>query len=227
MTAWVEHDSQLLNPAQTGLTATVMTADVIRNCDNMTSQNIHYSSVLKYINEAIDEFQRLVLAGKKSKDMTAALCNWRWSQVTVAATNYLALPDNMLLFESMNYTKLTSTYDPGATTEYPSTEYLDSQSFGYLPKGAVGWPVIFHRAGGAVEFHPTPTAAYVTKVVLRGMRAEDAITGSTSPKMDARFHPLVVELATAITMEKMNWEQAADKREKAEARIRKALNFVG
>jgi uncharacterized protein (DUF2267 family) len=225
--SWSEHDSAALDAAQTGITFAVMTADVIRNCDNLASQHPHYGQVGRYINEAKDEFQRMVLGRKQARDLAPVLFNWRWSQTTVNTQNYLALPDSLLVLESVTYTKLTTTYDPSATTEYPSVEVTDANTFGYFSKTQTGWPTLWRRAAGRVELWPTPTTTYLTKVVLRGFRAEDDLTGTATLKMDARLHPLITDLATAITMEKMGWEQAADKRAKAEARIARTLNIRG
>jgi hypothetical protein len=221
--AWTEVDSAVTSPAETGLTAAVMTADVIRNCNNLPSQHTHYSSILKYINEAKDEFMTWMITTHRGLlSMMPRLQNWRWYDVTVDGQGYLVLPSTMLTFESAAHTKSTAAYVPGTTTEYPMFPEPDPILFGQFSKTSTGWPVMYRRNGSRVDLWPTPDSSptnYLTQVVIRGTRKEDDISGSQTYKMDAKLHSFVVELATAIAMEKMGWEEAPQRRASVERRL--------
>jgi hypothetical protein len=226
--AWTEVDSAATSPVETGLTATVMTADVIRNCNNLPPQHPHYSSILKYINEAKDEFMTLMVTSHRGLlSLMPRLQNWRWYDVTVDGQGYLVLPRMMLTLESVSYTKLTTAYVPGSTTEYPTTLVSDPALFGQFPKPVTGWPVQYRRNGSRIDLWPTPDASpvnYLTQVVLRGTRREDDIATIATYKMDEKLHPMVVELATAIAMEKMGWDEAPARRASIEKRLSRYMN---
>jgi hypothetical protein len=226
--AWTEVDSAVTSPAETGLSATVMTADVIRNCNNLPPQHPHYSSVLKYINEAKDEFMTLMVSSHRGLlSLMPRLQNWRWYDVTVDGQGYLVLPSTMLTFESASYSKLTTAYVPGTTTEYPMFPEADPVLFGQFTKTTTGWPVRYRRNGSRIDLWPTPDSSptnYLTQVVIRGTRKEDDISTTGTYKMDAKLHAFVVELATAITMEKMGWEEAPLRRASVERRLSRYMN---
>lgn len=202
---------------------------VITNCNNLPPQHPHYSSVGTYINEAKDEIMTLMVSprGKKLLDFMPRLRNWRWFDVTIAAQDYLPLPSNMLTLESATYTKSTATYSPGAVTEYPVFEQPDPVLFGQLSKASTGWPVFYRRAAASVEVWPCPSTNFLTQIVLRGTRKEaDLVNPSDTYLMDVKLQNFVVELATAITMEKMGWEEAAARRASFENRMAKYTNVT-
>lgn len=226
--SWTEVDSAVTSPAETGLTAAVMTADVIRNCNNLPSQHPHYSSILKYINEAKDELMTLMITTHRGlMSLAPRLQNWRWYDVTVDGQGYLVLPSTMLTLESASYTKSTTAYVPGTTTEYPMFLEADPVLFGQFSKTTTGWPVMYRRNGSRIDMWPTPDSSptnYLTQIVIRGIRKEDDIATTSTYKMDAKLHSFVVELATAIAMEKMGWEEAPQRRASVERRLSHYMN---
>lgn len=190
-------------------------AQVILNCSNLPPQHPHYQFVGQYVNEAKDEIMRLAATarGKKLLDYMPRMRNWRWVDVTVSGQDYLPLPGNMLALESVTITKSTAAFVLGATTEYPVFIEDDPVLFGLYPKTQTGWPVKFRRAASRVEFWPTPSSAFLTRVILRGTRAEDdLVNASDEPLMDQFLQNLLVKLATVITKEHAEWEDAAARR---------------
>lgn len=231
--AWTEVDSAVTSPAEAGYTASQMIAKVALNCSNLPTQHPHYSSLLSYINEAKDEFMTLMLEprGKKLLDLMQRLRNWRWYDVTVNAQNYLPLPDTLLDLEAVSYTQSQAAYAPSSVREYPSFPEQDPVLFGLFTKTQTGWPVKWRRAGARVELWPTPSSTptdYRTMLVLRGTRKEDDLLADNTNKwkMDMKLQNFVGELATAIAMEKMQWEEAQARRTSFEQRMEKYLSIA-
>jgi hypothetical protein len=204
-----------------------MQARCYRELDNLPSQHPHYSSIPNYLNEAKDQILTLGLAyGRQVLDQIPRLRNNRWSTLTVNGQNYVTLPDDILYVESMAYTKLTSAYDPTTQTLYPSNEIAagNAQNFGILPRTpttGLGWPTMWRRAGHNLELWPTPVStpiSYLTTIVIMGTRLDNDLSApSDTLLMSPRMQLFVIDLAVAIAMEKMGWEEAAAKRGAVEA----------
>lgn len=200
---------------------------VTRNCNNLPYQHPHFPMLGQYVNEAKDEILTMALSigGRRVLDWLVRLQHWRWYDITVNAQAYLPLPERMLWLDGIHYTKSTSAFVLGATTEYESVPIDDSDTWGLLNKSLTGWPTRWRRAGSRVEFHPTPTTAFLTYVVATGTRRDiDLSAASDTLLMDPQLQAMTAELATAITMEKMGWEQATARRTSVETRLTKMLN---
>ena len=227
--AWTEVDSAATSPAESGIGFDVMTTRVRLNLRNLPTQHPHYSSIPNYINEAVQEFQTLLLGPrlkKKAVDLIPRLKDWRWYDTTVNNQVYLALPDTLLWLDSVTVTRSTTTFSAATQKEYPVTEEPDSEKFGQLSKTATGYPTKWHRAGSRIELNPTPTTAFLTQLVLHGARAEDTLATTDKLKMPLRLQYFVLELATAISMEKMGWIDAAERRVSIEERLAKSLDVT-
>jgi hypothetical protein len=200
---------------------------VVRNCNNLPTQHPHYSSVQTYINEAKDELLTLglTLSGRRVLDWLPRLRNWRWYDVTINNQAYLPLPERMLYLEDVHYTKLTTAVVDGTTVEYLSVEEPDAELWGLISMAA-GWPTRWRRAGSRVLLKPLPTTTYLTMVVLYGTRREnDLVAAGDTLLMDPQLQTLAVELATAITMEKMGWADAAARRASVVSRLTTMMNI--
>lgn len=194
-----------------------MKTRVRKNLNNLPADHViwvEYGLGGDFVNEGAN---RLILHSV-SMDRRAANCfpelqNRRWSDTTVANQNYLALPDNLLVLESATYTKLTTTYDPSAQTEYPMVEMPNPELFAFLVKTAKGWPQLWRRAGKRFEYWPTTSSSptdYRTKVVLRGLRKEDALTSDSQTfEMSDLWHPTIVKCATAIAADQLGRTEVA------------------
>ena len=62
--------------------------------------------------------------------------------------------------------------------------------------------------------------------MLHGARAEDTLATTDKLKMPLRLQYFVLELATAISMEKMGWVDATGRRASIENRLEKSLNVT-
>src|SRR3990167_991370 len=227
--AWAEVDSAATSPAESGIGFDVMTTRVRLNLRNLPSQHPHYSSIGNYINEAVQEFQTLLLGPrfrKKAIDLIPRLKDWRWSDTTVNNQAYMTLPDTLLWMNSVTVTRSSTAFSAATQTEYPVTEEPDGDLFGQNTKTATGYPKKWHRAGSRIELWPTPTTAYLTQLVLHGARAEDTLATTDKLKMPLRLQYFVLELATAISMEKMGWVDASGRRGSIEDRLAKSLDVT-
>lgn len=203
---------------------------VIRNCDNLPSQHPHYTSIPQYINEGKNELIRIGLPyGRKFLDLMPRLHNWRWYDATINAQAYLALPSSMLVLESMGYTKVTTAFSTATSTTYPSYEENSAAIWGMFDRAARGWPTRWRRAGSRIEMYPPPSSTpvdYRTNIVVMGIRREDDLTASSDIlRMEPDLQNLVVELGTAITMERMGWESAAGRRDKVVTKLAEMCNI--
>lgn len=237
MSVWNEVDSTVTDPTQSdypfGPTtlATSLKAQVITALDNLSTLHPHYGLIPTYINMAKDEIMTLGLAmGKQFLDQVPRLRNWRWWGITLSGQNFLPLPERMLYLEAMSYSKSTAAYDPSTTVLYPSNPIPPSaaQEFGIYPRTAVGWPILFHRAGGRIEMWPVPQSTptdYRTAIVVYGTRMDkDLVNDGDALLMSPRLQLLVVDLAVAISMEKMGWDEGPERRS---ALMTKLATLVG
>lgn len=230
--SWTEIDSAVTSPAEAGIAYSVLKTRVYVGLGNMPTQHPHYAYVPTYINEAKDDIQSLIFDDPGLRKNALALMprmkNWRWYDTTVNGQIYLSLPANLLWLDHVSITRLTTAYAPATQTDYPLTEENDPAIFGQRSKASTGWPTTFVRAGSRIELWPTPTTAFLTQVVLHGVRAEDDLANpSDTLKMPARLQKYVVDMAKAITMEHAGMNGAADERARVEGRIRNVLGTSG
>jgi len=231
--AWTEVETQSWPGSAEAVPFSSMKTRVALQCDNMSSADPHFSLLPNYINEARNEFVLMAIGDDPRRiNLFPELRRWRWYQVTVTGQGYLELPEDMLVFDSVAYTKLQTAYDPSATTEYPMTEETDEVQFGQLTKSSTGWPIRYQRVGSLLNFWPTPVASptdYRTQLVVRGIRAETYLVNPNDVlMMHSRWHPFVIDLATVITMSKRGWvEESATKRQELVSRISNVAGLVG
>lgn len=229
---WIEVDSATTSAAETDIpfgpitTSTSLQGRVILQLDNLPTQHPHYALIPKYVNEAKDELLTLGLSiGSQVLDHLPRLRNWRWYGQTTAGQNYMPLPERMLYLEAMSYTKSTAAYDPSTTQLFPSTPVPQSaaQEFGFFSQTTTGWPTLFRRAGARIEMWPVPSSSptdYRTTIVVYGTRMDSDLSASTDTLlMSPRMQLLVVDLAVAISMEKMGWDEATERRAAVESRL--------
>jgi hypothetical protein len=188
-----------------------MKAELALNLNNMQSSDPFYSRLGRWLNEGANRIITMAIAkDKKALQLFPELKNRRWWDTTVANQNYLDLPDSLLALEFVTYTKTTAAFDASRHTEFPSSE-TSAETFAFLSKSAttVGWPSLHTRRGNRLAFHPTPTTAYLTVVVLNGIRKEDTLIEDTQTyAMNETWHPTVVKAATALGNEALGWPDA-------------------
>lgn len=204
-----------------------MQGRVLAQLDNLPTQHPHYSLIPSYINEAKDELLTLGLAlGKEVLDHVPRLRNWRWWAQTVAGQAYLPLPERMLYLEAMGYTKDLLAYSTATSTLLPSDEITagEDELFGLLSRTTTGYPTMFRRAGSRLELWPVPTTAFLTTIVVQGTRMDKDLSANTDALlMSPRMQLLAVDLAVVISMEKMGWEEAAERRTALESKMARLI----
>lgn len=235
---WTEIDSASTSPAETDIpfgpvaTKTSILGRLVTRLDNLPSQHPHYSLLPNYFNEAKDELLTLGFGlGRGVIDQLPRLQNWRWTDITISGQNWLALPERMLDLSAMGYTESTSAYDPSTTTLKPATPISNGtvDEFGLYSRTATGFPTLFRRAGGRIEFWPTPSVSptdYRTAIVIYGTRLDvnlsaDADTLLMSPRMQL----LAIDIAVVVAMEKMGWDEADEQRTKLESKLSRLFSI--
>lgn len=221
------------------LTFTQMKARVALNCDNLQTTDPVYtnsSSLGDYINEAANRVILLAAIDPTTRkrrgnfSMFPELRDRRWVDVTVNDQGYLLMPTNCLVPDTLTCTRLTTSYDQSRTVEYPLSE-IDIDSFKFLDKSTstVGWPTTWCRSATELLLHPTPTTAYLTKIVLRGIRAEQDLSGASDEfTMHYLWHPAVVDMATHLTMTALGWHDQAERWfASCERKIGETVSFLG
>lgn len=233
---WTEVDSATTSPAETDIpfgpigTKTSFQGRVRAQLDNLPSQHDHYTLIPTYCNQAVDELQTLGLSmGREVLDQLPRLRNWRWYDVTIAGQNWLPFPERMLWLESMFYAESTAAYDPSTTTLKPSTEPQNAAGeFGLISRTSTGWPALYRRAGMRIEFSPTPSISptdYRATVVLQGTRMDNILSADGDTLlMSPRLQLLTIDLAVAISMEKMGWDEAHEKRTALESKLGRLIS---
>jgi hypothetical protein len=212
------------------ITFGVMQTRVALNCNNLQSSDPHYGYVDDAINEAANAVVLMAIGGdRRNMNLFRNLRNRRYYDITVNGQAYLSRPSNLLILDSVSITRSTTAYAAATQTEYPVTEMTDQQNFGLLNKSATDYPTIFHDASESILLWPTPTTAYLTYVVVRGIRKEAALTNSGDTfAMEDIWHPIVIDVATSIMLKNMGQFDASEKwMAAAEKRVTQTVNLVG
>jgi len=185
------------------ITYSTMKTRVALNCGNLPSTHPVYTYLGDFVNDAANAVILFtVRADRKNVNLFPELKR-RWSDVTVNNQGYLDKPTNLLILDSVSITRSTTTYDPSRHTEYPVFEEVDQARFGQFNKATttVGWPTRWCEAASQILLWPTPTTAYLTQTVVRGIKREVALTSADGVfTMSDIWHPIVIAYATHLAM---------------------------
>lgn len=199
----------------TAIQFSVMKTRVALNCGNMQTNDPHYSYVDENVNDSANAIVLMAISkDKRNVNCFPELQNRRWHDVTVNNQGYLDKPSTLLVLDSVSMTKTTTSYDPSRHTEYPVIEEPDQSVFGQFDKASTttGYPTRWCEASNSILLWPTPTTAFLTRVVLRGIREESTLSSdSDTLTMNARWHPVVIEYATHLTWKQMGEHEEAEK----------------
>ena len=204
---------------------------VARNLTNLQSSHPIYSNDLQgFINEASNRVVLMAMAkDRRGFNLFPELRNVQFEDITVNNQDYLAIPANMLVLDSISITKNSAAYASASQTEYPVYEEPDVQLFNQMNKAQTGYPTRWTRKGARVYFWPTPTTAYVTRVVFRGTRREaDLSADGDTLTMDYIWHPAVVDYASYLGAQALGWKDDADRwLEACQRKVTETANLVG
>lgn len=197
------------------ITFLTMRTRVALNAGNLQSNDPHYAYVDENVNDAANQIVLMAISKDKANvNCFPELQRRRWHDVTVNNQGYLNKPTNLLVLDSVSMTKTTTSYDPSRHTEYPIIEEPDQSVFGTFSKASttVGYPTRWCEASESILLWPTPTTAYLTRVVVRGIREEATLSADGDTLvMNPRWHPVVIEYATHLTWKQMGEHEEADK----------------
>lgn len=235
---WTEVDSAVTQPAESDIafgpigTQTSLQGLVVTQLDNLPSQHPHYALIPNYLNQAKDEILTLGLQMNRNVlDQCPRLRNWRWWDVTLAGQGWMPLPERMLYLEAMSYSQSTAAFDPSTTKLYPATLIPEGAAtdFGLYDRTTMDWPRLWRRAGSHIELWPVPASSptdYRTAIVVYGTRMDNNLVNPTDTLlMSPRMQLLTVDLGVAICMEKMGWEEAADRRASVESKLGRLIGM--
>ena len=207
-----------------------MKTRVLLNCSNITSTDTQGAYVGDVVNEAANAVILMALgADRRNMNLFRNLRTRRYYDITVNAQGYLARPSTLLVLDSVTCTRSSTAYNASTQTEYPLFEEPNQQNFGLLSKSATGYPTIFHDAAESILLWPTPTTAYLTYVVVRGIRKEAALSANADTfAMEDIWHPVVIDMATSIMLKNMGQHDAAKEwLSSVEKRVTQTINLVG
>jgi hypothetical protein len=199
--------------------------------NNLQSSDPWYSYLGDHCNEAANAVILLAISkDRKNVNLFPELRNIRWTDITVNNQGYLAKPSNLLVLDSVNCTRSSSAYDASRSTEYPLIEEPDQTRFGLLSKATttVGYPTIYHDAASSILLWPTPTTAYLSRVLVRGIKKETALSGDSDTfAMNELWHPVVIDYATYLTANRMGWAEEAERfLTSAEKRVTQTIDLL-
>lgn len=213
----------------TAIPFSTMKTRVQLNVGNMQTSDPFYTYVGDQINEASNRVLLMAVAkDRRAMNSFPELKTRRWVDVTLNNQGYLQLPTTLLVLDSVTCTRSTATYNASTTTEYPMTE-ATVDNFALYDRTATGWPSQWVRSGISLLIYPTPTTAYLSQIVLRGIRQEADLSGNADVlTMDPKWHPTVIKAATAIAMEARGWhDDAAKWWDMVERDVTSTINLVG
>ncbi len=208
-----------------------MKTKLILQCNTLQSNDPHYTFVGDTVNEAANGLIMLsVSIDRQNINLFPELRNHRFTDLTVAEQGYISKPAGMLVMDSLTYTKVITNYNPSRDTEYPTSEENDQYNFGLLDKTSTNanWPQTWFDAATSILINPTPTTAFVTTVVMRGIRKEVPLVLDTDTfQMGTYWHPVIVDYGEYLMKSRMGLDDAEKVLARVKDRIGSTIDPLG
>jgi hypothetical protein len=213
------------------ITYATLKARVALNCNNLPTSDPHYTYLGDVVNQAANDIILMAVSkDRRNINLFRNLRDRRYYDITVNNQGYLSRPSTLLVVDSVTCTRDTDSYDPSRSTEYPVTEEPDQATFALLDKSTstTGWPTIWTEAAEQILLWPTPVTAYLTQVVVRGIRKEAALSNDNDTfTMEDIWHPIVLMYATHLMKLELGDPDADNWLEKAEKRVTQTVDILG
>ena len=208
-----------------------MKAKLIVQTNTLQSNDPHYTYLTDTLNEAGNGLIMLSVSMERQNiNLFPELRNHRFTDLTVAEQGYISKPSSMLVMDSLTYTKVATNFNPSRDTEYPVTEESDGDNFALLDKTSTNanWPQTWFDAATTILINPTPTTAFVTTVVMRGIRQEVPLVLDTDTfQMKTYWHPVVVDYAEYLMKSRMGLDEAEKVLARVKDRIGSTIDPLG
>lgn len=180
---------------------------------NLHTSDPAYSNLDDYANEAVAATVLRVVRQDRQYAQLFRELQHRWYVATVDSEPGVALAEPVLAIE-----RVYSFDDDGVTppddgaTDRREVDYVTERQFEERSKSEIGYPDSVTLIGNTLYVSPTPTAAYVTNLMVRGLRMPtDMVSPTDKPGLNSQWHPAVLEMLCHILAREKNYDVDAEK----------------
>lgn len=200
------------------------------NCGNMQSSDPFYTYLGDYVNAALNAMVLRSLTKARVNLNLFPELRTDWTEITIVDQNYLALPSNLLVVDSV-LSFDSSTAPTMATSAQTPMTYLSWRDFQNLPKETTvtGYPRIWTRYNNRLYIWPTPRTGYTSYIHLLGLKKEPELSGATdSPAIPELWHDAWLYMACyKICVDKGWGEDATRFLVACDTEITQSIDLVG
>lgn len=181
---------------------------------NLQSSDPFYSYLGNWINRASNEVIMRALSKRRKKTNLFPELFDKWTEVTVVDQSWLGVPSDCLFVHDLFSYDTATLPDEDDDPVQPMQEitWRQYQLLGRDAADAGAYPRLWVRYGARIYFHEVPRSGKTTYVSLLGFAREAALSADADTlKMDAIWHPAVVDYAVYLGAEAMGDDQEADR----------------
>ena len=178
----------------------------------MQSSDRFYSSIGDWINHALVAVPERAITDAQANMSHFPELRSSWSDVTIADQQYLELPNNLLVIDSV-YSFDSASENAIGDDNQRLLAWINYRTMQLVRKGTIAaWPTMWSRSGKRIYFNPTPRTGKTTYVHILGLRKEQELSSdSDEPVLDAGWHHAVAFYAAYLGASKRGWHEDAEK----------------
>ena len=177
---------------------------------NLPSSDPFYGQLGNWANKATNgTIMRVLSKNRRFYNLFPELED-KWQDTTVVNTPHLSRPTDALIITDIFQFKKTSA---NANTD---NRYLlsrvEKRQWELLDKESKdSWPLSWVRYGNRLQIYPTPTASYVTDVLIHAIASENEMTGvSDTPVVHEMWHDAIVDFGVWLGATELGWKETAE-----------------
>lgn len=197
---------------------------------NMQSSDPFYSYLGSWVNEAGNRVIMRALSRnlRRRQNLFPELYDL-WEDTTIDGQDYISTPDDILYVDALYSLNTSAAVDYATDARYSMSEIGNNRTWQFLSRSQTGYPNKWHRYGNRLYVHPTPTATYVTKVLIAGFAREGTLSGNSDVfVMDPMWHPAVIDYAVYLGATELGWiEDAASALTACDRKLEETTTILG
>lgn len=177
------------------------------NIGNMQSSDPSYAYLGAFVNTATNQVILRATSKYKSLALFPELETY-WTDVTALGVNNLDVPSDCLIVHE--FRSFDDPDNPNLNTDrtFP-VDWRDFSTFQTLDKASTveGYPRTWTKRGNKIFIHPTPSANYLSYVMLVGVMKEPAMTAATdAPRCADIWHEAILDYASYLAAKARGWD---------------------
>ena len=185
---------------------------VALNCNNLQSSDPVYTYLGQNVNDGVRMMVARALRAFPNYQLFPEHKDYYWTPVvTVADTNTVALNSDTFAVQRV-YSADASSSPNLNNTQWRILTFMDAEDFDQLarPTTQTGYPICWTIRKSNIELWPTPRTGYTTYIKMDGVDDEpDMSANGDTPRVNARWHPAILDCATYLTANMLNQPEEA------------------